>query len=363
MHRFRWLIPLLLLGAALGASAQDAPLSPVLAVLSSAPDTPQARQFLSYADYAALTDGATTGHDWIVSMLDNDLYSGPDMSYAQIRMSDQESLIGVALTDVAQAATWGQPPEQSVLLQGAFNPLAIIAVYALRDFSANPAGELIMFCGPDGCDSGQAVHPAARNPGDPFGGELGRQQPVLFVPLNGQSQLVSSPHLPTLEANAAAASGEAPSLAEALDYQAAVHTLTDASTLLQAYFLNPDTFGEPAEAGELPAFSLAVLAETETDDGRGASITLIYPSLADAEAALPVLEAQMETLTPGRSDQPFASTLKDRGVLFASSAFEDAESGLGVVQMVFEPLEGEGTAFPLLVNSLNRRELDWLALP
>lgn len=363
MRRVHWFIPLLLLVFAASTSAQDATEPPLLAVLASAPDTANARQWLSYADYQALTDGATTEQAWMDGLAENNLYSGPDMSYAQTRMSDQEALIGVALVDVAQAATWGFPPEHTVLLQWVFNPLAITAVYALRDFSANPVGELTMFCGPDGCDSGYTTHLDGRNPGDPFGGELGRQQPVLFVPLNGQSQLVSSPDLPTLEASAAAVNGETPSLAEAPDYQAAVHTLTDTSTLLQAYFLGPDTFSEPAEAGELPAFSLAVLAETETDGGRGASITLIYPSLADAEAAAPALEERMETLTPGRSNQPFAAVLKERGVLFSTRTTEDGETGLGVIQLVFEPLEGEGTAYPLLVNSLNRRDLDWLALP
>lgn len=362
MRLLRWLIPVLLLVSAFGINAQDAPEPPILAVLASAPDTANARQWLSYADYQALTEGATTAEAWFDAVISS-LSSGPDMSYARMRMSDQELLTGVAMLDVAQGATWGQPPEHTVLLQGAFNPLAITTIYALREFSANPAGELTMFCGPDGCDSGYVTHIDARNPGDPFGGELGRQQPVLLVPLNGESQLVSSPDLPTLEASAAAISGEAPSLAEAPDYQAAVHTLTDASTLLQAYFLSPDTFSEPAEAGELAIWSLAVLAETETDDGRGASITLIYPSLADAEAAAPALEARLETTTPGRSDQPFAAVLKERGVLFSVSTLEDSETGLGVIQMAFEPLEGEGTAFMLLVNSLNRRELDWLTLP
>jgi len=361
MRLLRWLIPLCLLVSVLGVNAQDAPKPPILAVLASAPDTANARGTLSYADYQALTGGATTEQDWVDSL--SGLYSGPSLSYFRDRLADQEALIGVAMFDVAQAATWGQPPEQTDLLQGAFNPLAIIAAYTLRDFSANPNGELTMFCGPDGCDSGHTTQLTMRNPGDPFGGELGRQQPVLLVPLNGQSQLVSSPHLPILEANAAAASGEAASLADAPDYQAAVRALTNASTLLQAYFLSPETFGESVDAAAMPAYTLAVLAETEGDDGRIASLTLIYPTLADAESAIPALETRMETITPGRSGQPFAAMLKERGVLFNTSAVEDAESGLGVLQFVFHPSADESSAYGLLFNSLARRDLDWLALP
>lgn len=344
----------------LGVSAQDTPEPPILAVLASAPDTASARQWLSYADYHALTGGATTEQAWLDGVIRN-LYSGPDTSGFRAQLSDQELLIGVALLDVAQAANWSQPPEESVLLQGTMNRLAVGDIYALRGFSANPVGELTMFCGPDGCDSGQAIHLDAINPGDPFGGRFGRQQPVLFIPLNGQSQLISSAHLPTLEASAAAANGEAPSLADAPDYQAAVHALTDSSTLLQAHFLSHASFAESAEVAELEVWLLAVLAETETSDGRSASITLIYPSLADAEAAAPVLEARMETTTPGRSDQSFVAMLKEREILFDFSATEDSETGLGVLQIAFQPLEGEGTAYPVLVNSLNRRDLDWLA--
>ena len=51
--RVCWLLLLAMLTVgALGAAAQDEAPPPVLAVLASVPDTPEARQTLSYADYA-----------------------------------------------------------------------------------------------------------------------------------------------------------------------------------------------------------------------------------------------------------------------------------------------------------------------
>lgn len=360
MRLFRWLIPFLLLSAAFTTSAQEATEPPVLAVLASAPDTPNARQILSYADYAALTSGAATADAWVDSL--QNLYSGPDLSYFHDRVDAQETLIGMPMFAVAQAATWGQPPEHTQLLQGVIDAEAVSAAYAARNYSANPSGALTMYCGPDGCDSGARVNVMLRNPGDPFGGELGRMQPVVFVPLEGQAQLISSPYLPALEASVATASGESPSLADSPDYQTAVRALTESSTLLQAYFVNGEAFGELADAAPLPAYSLAVLAETETDDGVTASITLIFPTQADAEAAVSILETRMETLSTGRSSETFAATLKDRGVLFETQTAEDAETGLGLLQFTFHAPEDERSAYGLLVNAWARRELGWLAL-
>lgn len=362
MHLHRWLTLVLLLGTAFAASAQDAPPLPVLAILASAPDTPGARQMLSYADYQALTGGAADEQSWIDSLSSN-LYSGPTLDYFADRVRDQEALIGVPLFDVAQAATWGQPPQHTTLFQGDFDSEAVAAAYAAREYSANPMGELILYCGPDGCDSGNTVQLDARNPGDPFGGELGAQRPVLFIPREDVAQLASSPNLPTLEEDASAATGTSPSLADSPDYQAAVRALTDASTLLQAYFLSPQAVGPSSDGSELPVYSLLVLAETETDEGSNASVTLVFPSLADAEASIPILESRMKSLVSDVTGESFAATLKNRGVLLNTSAFEDAETGLGVAQIDLQTPNDEQSSYRLLVNSLNRRDLGWLALP
>ena len=278
-------------------------------------------------------------------------------------MRDQESLIGVSLFDVAQAATWGQPPPQVTLLQGVMDPAAIEAAYAARGYSVSPAGDFTLFCAPAGCDEGMSLDIDSRNPGDPFGGEIGRAQPVLFASGAAGGQLISSPVLDALGASTAAAAGDDPSLADSPDIQAAVHAVTGDGTLLQAYFLTGKSFGpSPDAADALPAYGLAVLAETDTPDGRIATVTLVYPALADAEVAAEALEARMESIPSVRRDEPITATLKDLGMLFSVTATEDASTGLGVAQVAFRAPEGEYTAYRLLAQLFMGRDLGWLAI-
>jgi hypothetical protein len=351
----------LMLVGALAVSAQDAP-PPVLAVLASVPDTPEARAYLTYADYAALTGGQMTEDSLIDAFMSSGLMSGPNLSYFEERIATQETLIGVSLFATAQGAEWGSPPEQTMLFQGEFDADAIAAAYAARAYTQEKAGTFLLFCGAAGCDAGSTVDIMNRNPGDPFGGELGAQRPVLFVPGGAQAQLMGSPSLPVLEANAAAAAGTAPSLAESPDYQAAVRAVTTGA-LLQAYFLSADVFGPaPEGAAPLTPYSLAVLAETDTEDGPLATVTLVFPSLADAEAAAPALETRLETLPLQTTGDSYAALLKERGILLDVQTSEDGDSGLGLVQMAFRAPDGDASVYRLLVMGLNQRNLPWLAI-
>ncbi|HYO88538.1 MAG TPA: hypothetical protein VER79_07805 [Candidatus Limnocylindrales bacterium] len=365
MRRYSWIMAVLLLvllTGALGVAAQDEPPPPVLAVLASAPDTPEARQELSYADYQALTGGIASEQAWMDALSGN-LISGPALSDFLDRVSDQESLIGVPLFSVAQAATWGQVPAQTTLLQGLFDADAIAAAYAAREYSASPVGAFTLFCGPAGCDEGTAINPGERELGDPFGGHLGRQQPVLLAGQGDQMQLISSPVLEVLDASAGAAAGDVPSLADDAAYQAAVRAVTGTGTLLQAHFLNAKAFGPVPEGEALPPYALAVLAETEITEGLLATVTLVYPTLAGAEAAAGAVEGRMEAVVSEFSSMSFTALLKDRGVLFTTSAIEDADTGLGLTQIVFRAPDGEDSPYRLLVQGWMRLDLSWLALP
>ena len=358
MYFRRWilLIALLLVGA-FGAAAQEPTPQPVLDVLASAPDTPEAREILSYANYAAMTGGTTDEQSWIDAL--RTLISGPSLNNFVVQVEDQERLIGLSPFDVGQAATWGLiPPTQVTLLQGATEAAAIEAAHAARDYSQTETAGLALLCGPDGCESGASINPTARDPGNPFGGDLGRQQPVLLVPVADGLQLLSSPTLESLEQAALAAAGEIPSLADSPDYQAAVRAVTDAGTLYQAHFLNAEAFGPaPDDAAALPPYTLAVLAETESAEGLIATVTLVYPTLADAEVAASALESRISS----PDDDSFAATLKERGVLFETSAAEDADTGLGLTQMVLRAPESERSPYSLLINGWYRYELGWLA--
>ena len=361
MRRGYWLlVGLLLLTLATGLSAQTDP-PPMLAVLAAVPDTPNARSVLGYADYAAIMGEATTEDDRLRSL--GIVMSGPEFNNVEARLESQETLIGVPMLAMEQGATWGMPPAQAYLYQGAFDPAAIQAAYDARDYSSEALGDLTLFCGPEGCDSGMTVDPAGRQQGDPFGGQLGRPQPVLLAPFSGGSQLISAPAFEVLTASADALDGTVPSLADSPDIQAAVRALLASGDLLQAYFLSPDAVGPSPDGKGLPPSLLLALSENDSEEDRVATVTMVFPSLADAETAAATVEDRIDEVVMDSTGEPFTALLKDRGVLYSVSALEDEDTGLGVLQVVFTTPDDDRSAYGLLVNAWSRRELGWLAAP
>lgn len=375
MHQFhRWiLLAFILLGGALGAAAQEPDRAPIWDVLASAPDSAEARAWFSYVDYHAIT-GGTTDVDALPSAL-FDVASGPALNYLMVQLADQERLTGVPFLDVGQAATWSQPPGDTILLQGAFNRIAIGLVYRLRDFTSSKLNGLTLFCGPEGCDSGARMHLDALERGDPFGGHLGRQQPVLIIPLaDDQSQLLSSASFDAVQLSAEAATGDGPSLADNPDYQAAVRAILAQGVLRQGHFLDAGAIGPAMPALDLTAvpqlpeelepllyYNLVAISESEDADGLLATVTLVYQRPEFAEAAAGALETRLGTYITLRRNEPLTGILEARGAAFSVTAFEDAETGLGVTQIAFTGPE-DAHLYQLLMTSLYARDLGWLAL-
>jgi hypothetical protein len=361
------LLGVLQLLAGEGGAAQDAP--PIWDVLANIPDTPEARTAWSYADYAALTGGAADRQVWLDALATAS--SGPPLQYFLAQVEEQQRLTGVSIFDVAQAATWGQRPADVTLLQGPFDADAIEAAYSVRGFTAEPLGDFTLFCGADGCEAGTQANLGAREPGDPFGGPLGRQQPVLLVPLDGErSQLLSAAPLDVVQAAAETRAGAAPSLADSPAYQAATRAVTADGVLLQAYFVGVDTivsFGRantaeqaqltPQATESLPPFDFATFAEVERDDGQAASVTLVFPTLAEAETAASLLALRLAAET----ETSFGAALQSFDITVSASAAQDADTGLGVAQLTFLAPPGEPSAYRLLIRGWLTAELGWLA--
>ncbi|MBL8147640.1 MAG: hypothetical protein JNL34_14780 [Anaerolineae bacterium] len=357
----RAVLRLLLLYLCLGAfaaSAQDDRV-PILVVLASVPDTPESRATFSYADYAAIM-GEAEGDDRFPPLLQ--VYSGPSLAYASLRLEEQERLIGVPFFAIEQAASWGLPPGMVTVFQGAFEAEAVQAALEAREFTTSELNGLPLFCGAAGCDQGMRSNLEVREPGDPFGGELARQQPVLFVPLEGVNQLLSSALIETVELSSEVVAGEALSLADNPEVQAAVDAAALGGLLRQALFTDAEWIGPaPDGAKPLPPYRLAVLGEAQTEDRLSASVTLVYETLDEAEAAAAALETRLASYESVRVERPYADLLDERGIVATFSAVEDAETGLAVAQVVFSGPD-DALGYRLLVQGLYNRDLGWLGM-
>lgn len=315
------------------AVAQDE--HPLLKMLALVPDTPEARSWLNYADYRAMEAArgieTPTPADfdnrtelvrvWLAAS--TGLNTGMRLDNFMQYLVDMPRLNGFAFFDIDQSMTFGQPPSMGTLLNGNFDAESIAAAYSEREFTTAEIDGVTVWCGPDGCENGLQQDLAGREPGDPFGGNLGRKEPIAVLP-NGI--LVNSPHFPIVEGVIATAADPSRSLADAPDYSAVAQALTElGGNVVQVQFINPTdlivsgippAFGgdievtPEAQPGELPVYSLAVLADTWQGDEQTAWIGLTYVDVETAQAAADEILTRLETAVSLRTLRSFTETLE-----------------------------------------------------
>lgn len=181
---------------ALPAAAQDET-NPLLDLLAFVPDTSEtwdAAPLVSYADYRAIETArginTPTAQDfaertelsrlWIAAT--NGIASGLPLNYLMAYLEGMEAITGFSWFDLDRALTFGQPPTMGKVLAGDFDAVRIGAAFAARDYSDDSTGELTLWCPPNGCDTGLEMNLRTRDPANPFGGELGRSEPIATLP-------------------------------------------------------------------------------------------------------------------------------------------------------------------------------------
>lgn len=392
------------------ASAQDAESeSPLLRMLARIPDTPAARDSLTYVDYRALIaarPGAPLVEDWqaFESIMDRDgadadllmgalmgVQSGPAF-FGRYFMEGgaMSEIVGFDPFTIARAAEYGQPPDTVTILEGNFDADAVIAAHEARGYTVDESADLTLLCASDGCDTGNMMNLRDRNPANPFGGDLGRSQPVLL----GESIVASSPSLDALNGAVSAIAGDKDSLADNPDYRAAAEALAGHGAVLQAYFVEPSLIAPlsaaianprlspealealrerlQAEFVPMPFYHLAVLADSATDAEQVALVALVFASEADAQSAADLFPARLEQYVSLAVQQPFAELLADRGVTSIDAEIIPASTGRSVLVLALHaPLPADededgrtpasSLVYSLLVRAYMQRDLGWLA--
>jgi hypothetical protein len=307
--------------------ASDA--GPLLSLLAQLPEDPisETEDFLYFTDYAAMASAydaarpATaeealdpSGADqavqvwWAVFMNSAWSYS----PYWQVAVETGPEMVGFSPLDVDQALQFGVPPSTGLMLAGSFIPDVVGAAYALNlELAPKEFDGATVWCYGDDPEAGTKIDVANRILENPFGGELGRRQPMTI----SEGLLMSSADLDLVLAHAGAAAGMLPSLADAPGYRAAVDAVGEGAEVLQAAIAGPamalSIMSEPAAEGDgpaVPAYELLIAADVVTADEQIARVGLVYADAESAEAAGPLLvdRLAMNSLVSG---QPYAELL------------------------------------------------------
>ncbi|MCC6613738.1 MAG: hypothetical protein IT320_09690 [Anaerolineae bacterium] len=380
-----WLILLALLLIVSPLSAQDAA-QPLLDMLALIPDTPSAREsIVSYVDFRAVETarpGALQPESWAewdaAYGAESSAYglwfaalmgvsSGPPtLLTTLLQAGTWPEMLGFDFFDVDRAIEYNQPPGMVQILNGDFDAEAITNAYEARDFSAEARGDLTLLCGSAGCDHGLELNPDQRDSANPFGGTLGRQEPLLIAP----GYLVNSPAIEQIERHIALLAGETPALADDPGFRAAAEAAAREGLLIQAQLVDPALFGAEGEATEaIPPYDLLLVADAATADEQVVTIGLVYTTAEDAQTAADALPGRIEGYTSLATNQPLTDLLAARDATYAVEIYEADEATLALVVLrapLAGPDEVDGSlvssslVYRLIIQMLYQRDLGWI---
>jgi hypothetical protein len=299
-------------------------------------------------------------------------------------------VVGFDFFDIDRAVTFGTPPAAGTVLLGTFDPAAIGAAYAARGYTSTTTGELSLLCPEAGCDTGLEVDLPNRDPRNPFGGRLGRSEPLAMAP----NELLSTADAGTMDAMLAVAEGSATSLADHGPFRAVATAPSEDVAILQATFLPGTLLGSGPDVasmiGASPDEVEALLAEFEalaqltapaavaiidaaTPTEQVVTIALAYPDEAEATRAADAVAERLGSVRSLTRDVALADLLDQRGVTsmtWAALPPAPGASAVGKVELR-APLVGEDATdsnrpvpssalYRLLVDLINTRDLLWL---
>ena len=289
--------------------------------------------------------------------------------------ADWPTVVGFDFFDTAQELHFGAPPQDGLIVVGGFDPATITAAHEARGFASMAERDGTLICGAAGCDAGLAVDLSAREPADPFGGALGRQQPLFVAP----DMLLSSAHIDTLRSMLDAVAGGSASLADVPEVRTALASLPAGARLRQLAFVPVRSIAGDAPATEespaahaLPPYSVALFADTATSEEQVAHVVLIFASSEDAQAAARIIPARIDEVVSLYRDETLREQLDRRGVTAVDVRVVEPgdEGGVAVDVAMHAPLAGADASTPdarssgvygHLMATLFQRDAPWLA--
>ncbi len=343
---------------------------------------PNAAQVTSAADYDKLDANGNASRLYLEILRDVVL---PVTDFTQVlRYKDTRTTTGIDLFAIEQIAAFGAPPQNAALLRGKFDADAINSALLASKFKRDTLNGNSLWCNPGGCELGDRMNMTERTDYNPFGGALGRKQPIVLA---NDGTLFSSPNFALVQRISALDPAQA--LANAPEFRALDAMLKARGTLLQELFVrDTTTFSStainfdytPATAISgtlkpvpLPAYSGAVLAHVVNGADVYTLVGLVYDRDTDARAAGGAVFQRMNAYRSVVNSRTLRDAIKDRnGTLAPYELVNDAPTGKTVlvipIRSVIESDQPDsngyfapsGVLFRMLVEMYYQRDLAWL---
>jgi hypothetical protein len=305
------------------------------------------------------------------------------MQYATL-----EDVIGIDFFAIERTLQFGNLPSQGYLLQGEnFSQDSVDFAHVTRGYTQETLQGIPMWCAGDvGCDGGHITNVAQRSPVNIFGGDLGRQFPVAFLP--DESMLFSSPDMDIMRQIAFSYAENTPSALDYPDIRALAESLRSYGSLRNAYvfpvlfvsgteapadLINPTldindiTLPATAEGG-LPFYAFGIMADMYTEEAQQVIIALSFFSEDDAQAAADLFPDRLLQAQSTITGYLWRELLSQRGITPQAPEIyvdEAAQRWVLTLNLTYPHPEedfrdGSSDGYLFLRNALARRDLAWL---
>ena len=349
-----------------------------LEMLALMPDTEELRQELYYADVrtAIETRPGTPQFNSMDEWYDADeeqrdwwIYGLPQtfliMEYFRHMLADGGESTGIDIFTVEQLLAFGQPPAQAMILQGDFDNAAITDAYTSNGWEVvSNENDITLMCSIEGCEKGLEVNLENVGRENPFGGRLGRIEPIALA----DGFIFNSADIAVLEEILQVQSENTPSLADAPDIQTAVQVIAEQGLIRQTVIVAPEMVVSN------PAFDFVMIADTanlETETQTG-SIVMVYEDNEQAQNTLTAIEANLQPdgVRSERMQRPLREILDERGELQMQVVEANGYSVLVVslqapivmfhdTDDINRPMQS-GMQFYLFLQMIFQRDTGWL---
>lgn len=405
MQRFRKLLLFLIPATCAFAWAQDEDVSPFLRAVGLLPTPAVVEEpfvLFTYADiHAALASrGIDVPTDWSgVEALEHPntvVFSLPqgmpgDLApYLVIGAPGYRDRMGFDFFQVGQTLEFAGPPYTVYVLQGSFDPEQVVEAFVARDYEIVADEPATFLCPVAGCDTGMSTNLINRDLSVPFGGHLGRRQPVAVT---GDLVISSTSDL-VVEALLATRAGEFPSFADVPEVRALDALLAGFPYVTTVTMVNPAAtalldpmaiigFGPDADPSRLeavhaeldslplPFYNLTAFASVADEQNEYGLALLIYPDAELAAIAAASVDQRLQSFEYGSAGLSFADYYGERGAIEPATVFTHEESGISIVVLSIvreiPPLLDDdgvtvqtGQGFSRLFGSVTMRDAFWL---
>lgn len=347
---------------------------------------PAAQRPANWADYEAASG---TGYEiWWRTFMNTML---PGLEYFAVG-DEMPAAMGIDFFEIDRALINAAPPNTVAYLFGDFDPAAIGAALAAREFTQESVtGEVELWCGSVGCENSEQINPAERNPADFFGGDLGRLWGRLIAP----QFMIGANMFEDLQVVEQVVNGEDTSLADDALYQAAVTAVSDQGTLLQAFIpsevglamlsdlgamlprtLTPEQrraliermFDRDFEA--LPPYKLVLFANLVDETEEIGSVVLVYADSDSAETAARIIPARIAAYQSLVTQRGFGELLTERQAevraeVLPGEFYTTVRLDFAAPIPTAEALAAEAprsTLYALLLRAFAQRDMGWLSI-